>query len=189
MRFSKILIFLFFSFKLCNAQSDTTQGRTAKVLLLISAGATIPLGEFSKLGESEGSSNSFDIGDNKAGSAKIGFNGRLNIHYLFSKNFGLNFTFFGTNNKAAIIDSTDLFPPPYGQAHGHGREMLSYAYHTSTWLTYGFLLGFSAAFYSGNTILILRINPGYQRVESPETKLHTEGYLWSLNWSTTYPYS
>ena len=180
----KLLLATMLLCKTCFSQRDSSKLKSYdKIIVYISGGLTIPTGNITMF---EGYSYP-DI--NYAGTAKLGYNGRLNMFYLLSENFGLALSLFETNNKANSPDSADLFRNCYCGGLGGGSVMQNYTYNSSTWLTRGFLLGLTSAIHSGKMSLMIRVTPGFQKVESPETQIYQEGYIWQLNWNTTYKYA
>ena len=118
---------------------------------------------------------------NLAGPARLGWNGRLDLTYLFSKHLGLTCTFVTSVNEAAAPDSMELFlPPDYIPPMGWGSTSLSYEYSTKKWYTNSFILGPVVFFSYKSFSLTLHAAGGLQQVKCPETLLVEKGYRWIM---------
>jgi hypothetical protein len=179
------IIFLI-SIILSTAQVDTLSFQTNhKIIFSISAGLAIPIGKFSYF---KTDFNSFT--ENIAGHASLGFNGKFDMTYLFSKDLGFICMLYSSVNKAEIPDSVDLFPPPYSPpALGGGSRMLSYKYTTKTWYINGVLAGPVVMIENDNMNFTFRLTGGIQQVQSPETRLDEKGYNWQIDWPAVHPYT
>jgi hypothetical protein len=176
-----LFLLSFFSIDKGYAQLDTLSSARAKrqIFLSFSAGLVQPLGEISYFDKSESS---------MAGYAGTGFNGKLDLIYLFSKRFGIFCSYISSFNKAENPDSSSLFSP-LNNGMGGGITRISYKYDTKTWFTNEVLAGPVLVLVNNDIVtLSIKMAGGIQQVQSPKTQESDSGYAWQVNWSHFEPY-
>lgn len=177
------IIFLW-SLNQVKAQGDTlSMSENRKLIFSISGGIAIPVGKFSTF-----EINPKTYTENIVGVAGIGYNGKLQVMYLFTKSIGVSCMLYSSVNKGQAVDSADLFYDPYSHGLGGGSYVTSYNYSTKSWYTDAVLAGIVIVAKKGNPILNFRISAGAQKVQSPESELSVSGFSWQMNWNSDYPY-
>jgi hypothetical protein len=186
-------ILLFTCSNLCNAQTDTlASNKNHKLILSVSAGAAIPIGKFSKF-ETEKyaeDQSSQEKPFNIAGPARTGFDGKIDLTYLFVKNVGFTFMFFTTVNEAAEPDSAALIqssdpPSPLSV----GNVLQSYQYTVKKWYTNSLLIGPVFVGDYKKFRFNFKLAVGVQQVQCPGATLDEKGYLGQINGQTKLPYT
>lgn len=182
-----LLIICFYGSTNGDAQVDSlSTNNNRKLIFSISVGATIPLGKFATF-----ELNPETRTENISGIAGLGYNGKLQVMYLFSKRFGLSFMINLSCNKAKEVEAADLFYDPYWSRHGQGYpyRMESYQYKTKIWYTNSILSGIVFVARKDNPTINFRINGGVQKTKTPESELSISGTKWLVNQQALYPYS
>jgi hypothetical protein len=180
------IIFLW-SLNQAKAQVDTLSiSENHKLLFSISGGVAIPVGKFSTF-----EINPKTYTENIVGVAGMGYNGKFQVMYLFTKSIGVSCMLFSSVNKGQAVDSADLFydPAPGTHGQGGGSYVNSYNYTTKNWYTNAVLAGIVIVAKKDNPILNFRISGGAQKVQCPESKWNVLGTSWTLYWDTIHPYS
>jgi hypothetical protein len=183
-------VFLFMYGNLCNAQMDTlSQKNDRKWILTVSAGAAIPFGRFARF-ETEKYAEDQSTQDkplNKAGPARTGFNGKIDLTYMIAKTVGFTCMFFSTSNPATAPDSAALFPPPDWPPAGAVNVIQSYHYTVKKWYTNSLLVGPVFVLDYNKVKINIKLAGGIQQVQCPETTVEEHGYL--LVKDSTKPYT
>lgn len=187
MNLKQILLSIIFLISLnqSKAQVDTLSvNANHKIIFSVSAGVTVPVGEFAHF-----KNTIYSPTENLAGAAGVGFNGKFDVKYLFFKKFGITCTLYSSVNKAIKPDSSELFFPYYSTAMGGGSRRSSFNYTTKKWYTNGLLIGPIMVVSKDKIELNYRIAGGIQLIQSPESRLDETGYIWQTNWTSVHPTS
>ncbi len=186
MRTEKILftLIILINVSLTFAQTDSVPVKH-KIFLSVSGGIVMPTRNFALYERDYTKSTGIHLD----GGAGIGFNGRIEAQYLFSRNFGLLFSLFSTVNKTYPVEYDVLFPQLSAPASGGGSVTTSYIYAAKKWYTNNLLLGLSYHLRKDITTFSIRLSAGCQHVQSPYVETNETGYNWQWNWQTTHPWS
>jgi hypothetical protein len=127
-------------------------------------------------------------GGNIAGAAGNGYYGKLDLSYLFHKNFGLTATLYSSINSSKPLLSGES-EAPHSNAMGAGFKVTSYKQDSKEWHTSGALIGIYAQTNYQSLAFDIRFSVGAQQVISPEAHLYEEGYNWRTGQGITGYYS
>jgi hypothetical protein len=159
------------------AQVDTVHVKTNhRIILSVTFGAAMPVGSF---GSYEREKPNEYLPSNIIGGAKIGYNGKAEGKYLFSKNFGILFNISATSNKVEEVPFKVLYPPDPMPALGGGSSCTSFIYTSANWQANNFLAGLTAQFENGNKTFSAKLLAGYQHLKSPQIQIDELGRWWS----------
>ena len=170
--FILVIILLLGTYK-CNAQVDSIARKGHhKFLLAFSSGVAIPVGTFAEF-----EVDPYKYPSNISGVAGTGFNARVQVVYLTSRNFGFSGMFYSSYNIAQDLHKVDLFSGPAKHGQGGGYYQQSYTYETSNWQSYSFLAGLVGVAYFDPAIINFRMSGGIQYALSPESNLKEGGVI------------
>lgn len=155
------------------------------MIISISGGVAIPSGVFREYEKTTALTNQ---AINIAGGAKVGYYGKFEIKYLFSKHTGVIGMLYSSINKASSPKEFELFyeQPESVPALGGGYYRHLNNYDITNWKTFGLLTGMYRAerFYFLN--FNFKLSVGIQGVKSPETKVdENDAVRWGGSISST----
>ncbi len=161
---------------------DTTSNHTEKpghensrFNISFNAGVSIPVGDFSSLTQ-------IPLDDpysnyNLAGSASIGFGGKIDLSYLLGKHFGITGSFYSSLFGVPETAVHEIFESSYFRSDsGTVNEM-------GHWNVYGLLAGVQYQFSKNNFQGGFKAMAGYQWAKSPGAELEVESYEGNVGFS------
>ena len=174
---TKLLLLLFLIISLSGfTQVDTLPlSRNNKFILSMSAGISIPLGDFSFYAGQNYYSNIL------SGYPKTGFSGKVDVCYLFSKyHFGISLSLLSSINKSWSEYEGSYYRLPT-TALGGGTVITSYSYETKNWYFTSILAGlFFEPIHLSGFSLRFWLAGGMLQAICPESNLYQTGYFWEM---------
>ncbi len=163
-----LFIFLF-GFIGIKAQSDTINKKgNNKFIISIAGGRAKPVGVFSKF---ETMNTTADNNPNIAGVPNIGYYGKLEFRFNYSKHIGASAMYSYSNNKVRQPSQTELGISSSGGGLGGGYSENMTNYNSGNWNTNSFLIGLYTTFSDRLVTFNLKFSVGAQQVKIPTTDL------------------
>jgi len=177
-KFKKLLIlFILVSSFPGFTQVDTlSKNKKDEIIISISGGISVPMGEISSEVMQEYSGNVI------SGVPKIGFAGKIDAMYLFSKiRFGAKISFISSINKSCSESEGYRYRAP-GTALGGGKSVYTYTYESKNWYFNWMMLGpIVEPIHSSKIFVQFWVTAGVLQAICPETQLVQDGAFWDIS--------